>query len=122
MPPSACAGESKKRKAIYDAPCHLCHAQQIWDPPKQVIRKAPEVELLDLPEADWCCGGAGVYNITHYDMSMKILDRKMDNIESTHADLILTANPGCMLQLRHGVERRGLTMEVKHVVELFDNP
>ncbi|RJP30106.1 MAG: (Fe-S)-binding protein [Candidatus Omnitrophota bacterium] len=107
-------------KAIYDAPCHLCHAQQVWEQPKKLIRQVPGVELLDLPEADWCCGSAGIYNITHTDMAMKILDRKMDHIEKTGADLLLTANPGCYLQLRWGVKNRRLPMQVKHVVEILD--
>ncbi len=118
--PEESNGEERKRRVIYDDPCHLCHAQQVWNQPKEVIKSVPGVELIDLPESDWCCGSAGLYNITHYDMAMKILDRKMDNIEKTGADLLVTANPGCLLQLSYGVRERGLKMEVKHVVELLD--
>jgi glycolate oxidase iron-sulfur subunit len=110
-----------EKKAIYDEPCHLCHAQHVWEQPKKVIKSVPGVDLLNLPEAEWCCGSAGIYNITHYDMSMKVLDRKMSNIENTDADLVLTANPGCLLQLAYGVREKNLPMEVKHVVELLDD-
>lgn len=110
-----------KRKVVYDEPCHLCHAQQVWEQPKTLIRNTPGYELLNLPEADWCCGSAGIYNITHYDMAMKVLDRKMGNIEKTDADLLLSANPGCLLQLNFGVLERGLNMEVKHVVEILSD-
>jgi len=109
------------KKAIYDQPCHLCHAQQIWEQPIKVIQSVPGVELVNLPESEWCCGSAGIYNITHYDMAMRVLKRKMDHIETTGADILLTANPGCLLQLRYGVNERGLPMEVKHVVELLDD-
>jgi len=111
----------KPVKALYDEPCHLCHAQGIWEQPKKMIRSVPDVELVDLPEADWCCGSAGVYNVTHYDMSMKILDRKMDNVEQVEADILLTANPGCLLQLAYGVQQRKLPLKVMHIVELLDD-
>ncbi len=108
-------------KATYDAPCHLCHAQQVWEQPLKLIRQVPGIEMVDLPESDWCCGSAGIYNITHSEMALKILNRKMDNLEKTGADLVLTANPGCMLQLNWGVKQRGLPMQVKHVVEILDS-
>lgn len=108
-----------EQKVIYDEPCHLCHAQQVWNQPKKVINSIPGVQMLKLPESEWCCGSAGIYNITHYDMSMKVLDRKMDNIEKTGADVLLTANPGCLLQLNYGVKDRNLPMQVKHIVEML---
>lgn len=112
-------GCNEPRKAVYDAPCHLCHARGVWDEPVRLARRAPGIELVPLKEADWCCGSAGLYNITHHDMAMRILERKMDHIESAGAKVVLTANPGCMLQLDYGARKRGLDVEVKHVVELF---
>lgn len=109
------------KKVAYDEPCHLCHAQQVWKQPREIIASVPGVELVPLPESEWCCGSAGVYNITHYDMSMKILDRKMANVAKTGADVLLTCNPGCLLQLSFGVKEKGLPMEVKHIVELLDD-
>jgi glycolate oxidase iron-sulfur subunit len=106
---------------VYDTPCHLGHAQQVWDPHKKLLSTVKGVTLKNLPEHDWCCGSAGIYNITHHDMAMKILDRKMDHIEKTGADIVLTANPGCLLQIDYGVKKRKMTMEVKHVVEMLDD-
>lgn len=80
-------------RVIYDDPCHLAHAQQVWNQPKKVIESIPGIEFVKLPEGDWCCGSAGIYNITHHDMAMKVLDRKMDNVAKTKADILLTANP-----------------------------
>lgn len=111
----------EKKRVIYDEPCHLCHAQQVWNQPKSLINSVPGVEFVKLPESEWCCGSAGVYNITHYDMAMKVLDRKMSNIEKTKADYLLTANPGCLLQLDFAVHDRKLPMQVKHVVEMIDH-
>jgi glycolate oxidase iron-sulfur subunit len=123
-PECRCGGEdecgSKAKTVTYDAPCHLCHAQQVWDQPVKLIKQIPDVEYKPLKEADWCCGSAGIYNITNHDMSMKILDKKMKRIEENGADIVLTANPGCMLQLDYGIRKRGLKMEVKHVVEMLD--
>lgn len=109
------------KRVIYDEPCHLCHAQQVWEQPKKVIRSVPGIEFVKLPESEWCCGSAGIYNITHYDMAMKVLGRKMENIKKTGADIVLTANPGCLLQLSFGVKDNNLPMEVKHIVELLDD-
>jgi len=124
LPASACGcqGEcdGKKKRVTYDAPCHLGHAQQVWDPPKQLLRRIPDIDYVELPESDWCCGSAGLYNITHFSTAIKILDRKMENVAKTGADIICTANPGCLLQLAYGVKKYGLPMEVKHVVEMLD--
>lgn len=123
-PECRCGGEgdcgTKPKTVTYDAPCHLCHAQQVWDQPVKLIKQIPGIEYKPLKESDWCCGSAGIYNITNHDMSMKILDKKMKRIEECGADIVLTANPGCMLQLDYGIRKRGLNMEVKHVVEMLD--
>ena len=105
----------------YDAPCHLCHAQQVWNPHKKLLSTVKGVKLVPLPESDWCCGSAGVYNITHHDMAMKILDKKMENVKKTGADIILTANPGCLLQIAYGARKNGMKAPVKHVIEMLDD-
>ncbi len=112
--------DAPKKKVTYDAPCHLCHAQQVWEQPINVIKQIPDIEFQPLKETDFCCGSAGIYNITNHDMSMKILDKKMERIEENGADIVLTANPGCMLQLDYGIRKHGLKMQVKHVVEMLD--
>ncbi|MGH9532386.1 MAG: (Fe-S)-binding protein [Terriglobales bacterium] len=106
-------------RVTYQDPCHLAHGQRVRSAPREVIA-ATGAELVEMPHADYCCGSAGIYNVTQNELSMQILDSKMDDVASTSADVIATANVGCMLQLRAGVARRGLKMEVKHVVELLD--
>jgi glycolate oxidase iron-sulfur subunit len=77
-------------------------------------------ELVELPHSDQCCGSAGVYNVSQNELSMKILEKKMEDVTSVSSDMLATANVGCMIQLRAGVEQRGLQTPVKHVVELLD--
>jgi glycolate oxidase iron-sulfur subunit len=82
--------------------------------------KAIGCRLVELPHADQCCGSAGVYNVAQNELSMKILDAKMDDVMSVSADMVATANVGCMIQLRAGIDQRGLKLPVKHVVELLE--
>jgi glycolate oxidase iron-sulfur subunit len=104
----------------YHDACHLHHAQRVVDPPRTVLHQLPGLHLIELPEANWCCGSAGTYNLTHFDESMQLLDRKVDHIAATGAEVVVTGNPGCLLQLRFGVERRGLAVEALHTVTLLD--
>jgi len=106
-------------KVIYQDACHLAHAQKIKNPPRELLR-AIGCELVEIPHAEQCCGSAGVYNVTQTEISMKILEGKMDDIGSVTAGMIATGNVGCMIQLRAGVKMRGMEMQVKHVVELLD--
>lgn len=108
-----------KARVTYQDPCHLAHAQKIRSAPRELLNSIG-AELVELPHSDYCCGSAGTYNIVETDLSMKILESKMDDVNTTGADIIATANVGCMLQLRAGVEQRGLKMRVAHVVELLD--
>jgi glycolate oxidase iron-sulfur subunit len=73
-----------------------------------------------LPHSDQCCGSAGVYNVSQNELSMKILEKKMEDVTSVSSDMLATANVGCMIQMRAGVQQRGLTIPVKHVIELLD--
>lgn len=107
-------------RVTFDDPCHLMHAQGIVTEPRTLIRRIPGIELVELEEASWCCGSAGVYNIVNYRMSMNLLERKMRHVEKTGADILVTANPGCYLQLKLGVRKFGLGMEVLHIAELLD--
>ncbi len=78
------------------------------------------LELVEMEEADWCCGSAGSQLITHYEDSLSILERKIDNVEATEADYVASGCPGCQMQLTVGVKRRGLDMQVAHPVLLLD--
>ena len=104
----------------WDAPCHLLHAQGVSEPPLQVLRAIPELELVPLPRADECCGGAGTYGITHPRLGGEIGGDKVDAVVGTGARVVATANPGCMMQIGGGLRMRGAKVEACHPVALLD--
>jgi glycolate dehydrogenase iron-sulfur subunit len=106
-------------RVTYADPCHLAHAQGIRKPPRQLL-KAIGVELVEMPRADSCCGSAGVYNVVQNQLSMKILDEKMDFVAMVEPQILATANVGCLLQFAAGMKRKGLNARVAHVIELLD--
>jgi len=103
----------------YHEPCHLVHGQGLSGPPRQVIRAIPGVELREMKESSWCCGMAGSFALKELETSLRILERKLANVRATGADLLVTANPGCHLQLAWGVRELGMKQPVLHVVELL---
>ena len=105
--------------ATYQDPCHLAHGQRVRSAPRELLRFVG-LQLEEMSNPDQCCGSAGSYNVTQNELSMKILDEKMKDIGRTSAELVVTANVGCMLQLRAGMARSGRTIPVKHVVEVLD--
>ena len=117
-PPAAGPRETPLR-VVYDAPCHLFHAQQVREEPLRILRSLPGVEVVTVRDPERCCGSAGIYNVTRHDTSMAVLDRKMANIAPARPDLIATGNIGCQLQLAEGARRAGLAAEVAHPVELL---
>jgi glycolate dehydrogenase iron-sulfur subunit len=108
-----------KARVTYQDPCHLAHAQGVRSAPRELL-KAIGAYLVEMAHPDYCCGSAGTYNVTQNELSMKILEPKMDEVSQTKAEIIATANTGCMLQLRAGVKARGLNMRVAHVIELLN--
>lgn len=104
----------------YQDSCHLAHAQGISAAPRKVLNAIPGLRLAEMENADSCCGAAGVYSFTQAEMSMRLLDEKMLDAQSTGADVIATANPGCLAQLEAGVRRTGGSTRVRHVIELLD--
>jgi glycolate oxidase iron-sulfur subunit len=109
---------TEKRRVTYHDPCHLANAQGIKSQPRELLQRIPGVELVEMAEANRCCGGSGTYSVTHYDMSMKILDRKMDNAMETGASHLATCCPSCMMQLQHGVTRHNWNCRVVHPIEM----
>jgi len=107
-------------RVTYDDACHLLHGQKISQQPRDVIHSIPGLKFVELQEASWCCGSAGIYNIVQYDASMEILDRKMENIKKTGAQVILSGNPGCLVQLRHGVKRHNMDVKVLHPITVLN--
>ena len=100
--------------------CHLVHGQKIREAPRRLLRAIPGVEIVEMARADQCCGSAGVYNVTQTRASMDLLAEKMSYAKATGAAVIVTANPGCMLQLRAGAAKHKTGQEVLHIVELID--
>lgn len=102
-----------KRVTYHDA-CHLVHTQKISQQPRQLLKMIPGIELVELPESTWCCGSAGIYNIVHFTDAMKLLDRKIENIKNVQPDIIVTGNPGCLVQIQHGLQKEGLAIDLQH--------
>jgi glycolate oxidase iron-sulfur subunit len=111
--------EEQRVKAIYQPACHLYHAQGVQTEPLAVLSVLPAVEWVPLADASLCCGSAGIYNIEHPALSQQVLDAKLDAIEATGATLLAVANPGCYLQLRKGLQQRGLTLEILHPMQVL---
>ncbi|HXG64265.1 MAG TPA: heterodisulfide reductase-related iron-sulfur binding cluster [Blastocatellia bacterium] len=108
------------RRVAYDAPCHLMHAQRVVSAPVDVLKTIPGVTLAPLQGYESCCGGAGIYNLQHVELSNEILLGKMENIRASGADTVATANPGCIMQIGAGALLNGLKVDVIHPIELLD--
>jgi glycolate oxidase iron-sulfur subunit len=115
----AALGEVPLRVTYQDS-CHLLHGQKVREAPRRLIRAVPGVEFVEMRLADNCCGSAGVYNVTETQTSLDLLAEKMESARMTRADAIVTANPGCLLQMRAGAEIHNTGQQVLHVVELLD--
>lgn len=107
-------------RVCYDDPCHLIHGQRVEAAPRRLLAAIPGLELVPHADPGDCCGAAGIYNLTHRDMSLAVLERKLDALVAVDPDFIATGNPGCLMQLRNGVRGAGLAAEVVHPVELLD--
>jgi glycolate dehydrogenase iron-sulfur subunit len=107
-------------RVTYQDSCHLLHGQKVHEAPRQLLRAIPELQLVELPYSELCCGSAGIYNVTQTEASLELLREKMGYAKSTGASIIATANPGCLLQMRAGADIHYTGQEVLHVVELLD--
>jgi len=107
-------------RVAYDPPCHLLHAQRVAEPPLALLRSIPELEVVEVPNGDECCGGAGIYGITHPELGGRIGGDKARAVVSTGADLLATGNPGCAMQIGAALLLAGSSMRVVHPVELLD--
>ncbi len=106
-------------RATYHESCHLCHGQGVRKPPRSLLRQVCGDRFVELPESDWCCGSAGIYNITQPEQAGKLLQRKMRHLASIDPQIVTTANPGCHLQLENGLREAGLQAIVRHPVSLL---
>ena len=103
----------------YHDPCHLSRYQKLTRQPRELLKRIPGIEYRELPEADWCCGGAGSYAVAHHDRSVQILERKMRNVRATGASILVTACPACLMQLRYGAARFDVPVEVLHLSQVL---
>ena len=116
IPPT---GEIKARATYHDA-CHLAHAQGVRDAPRNLLKQIPGMTLVDLPESELCCGAAGTYNLTEPEMSGRLAERKLKNLLSTQAQVVITANAGCLLQIAKEARQSGHRFQVLHPMDLLD--
>jgi glycolate oxidase iron-sulfur subunit len=104
----------------YDAPCHLLHAQRVAAPPLAVLGAIPGLTLVPLEGSEHCCGSAGIYNLIEPDVSDRVLAPKLANIGATHATLVATGNPGCLMQIGAGLRQAGMRSKAVHPIDLLD--
>src|SRR5499425_643716 len=108
------------RTVTYHDPCHIVHGQKISKQPRALLAQIPGLELVALKEADWCCGSAGTYNLTQPEMAQQLQARKVAHIRETAAEAVVTANPGCIIQIAQGLEAAGARVKVLHIAEVLD--
>ncbi|HEX2863101.1 MAG TPA: (Fe-S)-binding protein, partial [Deinococcales bacterium] len=109
----------ERAKVTYQDACHLCHGQGVCDQPRDLLRANPLLDYRELEHASDCCGSAGVYNVTHPQASQAILDKKVERVRDTGAEILAAENPGCLLQMESGVRQHGLPVEVAHTSVLL---
>jgi glycolate oxidase iron-sulfur subunit len=119
LEPRAARHPMRLRVAYHDA-CHLQHAQGIRTQPRALLRRIPQLELLEIPESAICCGSAGIYNLVQPEAAAELGDRKAGHVAALDADMVVSANPGCLLQLQSALGRAGLKIPVRHIIELLD--
>ncbi len=113
------SGNNKLKITYHDA-CHLSHGQNITKEPREILRSLDGIEFTELQESTWCCGSAGIYNVTHFDDSVQLLERKMENIRKTKAEIVLTSNIGCINQIQYGAKKFDVNIEAMHIINFLD--
>jgi glycolate oxidase iron-sulfur subunit len=114
-------GQDQKLRLTYHDPCHLRRSMKIFQEPRQLPRSLPHVEFVEMKQPNRCCGMGGSFNFIYYDLSKKILERKLDDIEGTKADAVTTSCMGCLIQLKDGIYRRKMGKDVVHLVTVIEN-
>jgi glycolate oxidase iron-sulfur subunit len=117
LPP---VGHKKPGKVVFQDACHLLHAQRISRQPRDLLKRIPGLVLAEIDEAGLCCGSAGIYNVTNPVQSRQLQQRKLDNALAPRPEVIVTTNPGCLLQLKSGLAERGSSVQVKHLAQILD--
>jgi glycolate oxidase iron-sulfur subunit len=118
---SAACNQASNAKVTYHDACHLAHPQRITKQPRELVRALVDGNFVELPESDVCCGSAGSYNLTEPAMAERLQKRKIDNILKTGAKVVVTTNPGCLLQIRAGLKKAGADhVEALHIADFLD--
>lgn len=112
----------RRARVVYDDPCHLCHGQGVRSQPRALLRQVPGLELVEAARSEDCCGSAGIYNLLHRDLAADIGRRKVARLQATGAELVVTGNPGCMMQIDSHLRRSGHPVPVRHPIELLVPP
>jgi len=122
LPPSAyrVAPEFRGKTVTWHEPCHLGRYLGVKEQPRRILKSIPDINYVEMPNADRCCGMAGTFSINFYDLSKKIADKKVADIKSTGADIVVTDCPGCQIQLIDSAARHGMPQKVLHIMELFE--
>ena len=107
-------------KVVYQDACHLLHAQRIRQQPRDALDAIPGLERVEMRDGDKCCGSAGIYNLTQPEMAERLGEQKADNVDATGADVVVSANPGCLIQLRAELSKRGSRVRAVHIADLLD--
>lgn len=115
------AASGRGERVTYQPSCHLQYVMKVKDAPQKILQQVDQIEFVPLPESKLCCGSAGIYNLLQPEMANDVLDKKMTNVRKTQSDVIITANPGCLLQMKAGLYREGLTEQVQamHIVDFL---
>jgi glycolate oxidase iron-sulfur subunit len=116
LPPPRSLGYAR---VVWHDPCHLSHGQGIRRQPRDLLRAVPGLDVVELQDADSCCGSAGLYNVLQWEMSSAVLERKMETVAAARADWVVTGNPGCLLQLRCGALRAGTAVRVRSLCDVL---
>jgi glycolate oxidase iron-sulfur subunit len=117
---AAAAPRTQAMRVTWDDPCHLVHGQRIRREPRELLRRVPGLQLVEMPDAESCCGSAGIYALARPDDAQRVLDPKIESLRATGASVLVTANPGCQIQWESGVRRAGLAVRVLHLAEVLD--
>jgi glycolate oxidase iron-sulfur subunit len=122
LPPSAyrTAAAFRGKTVTWHEPCHLGRYLGVKEQPRHILKSLPEINYVEMPDADACCGMAGTFSISYYDLSQKIAARKVASIAATGADIVVTDCPGCEIQLIDSLTRRKMPVQVRHIMELFE--
>lgn len=108
------------RKVTFHDPCHLRHSQKLITPQRNLLKRIPDVDYRELPDEGQCCGSAGIYNITHRERSMKILNAKLESVDKTGAETLVSSNPGCLMQLMYGKTKWNKSWDVIHISQFLN--